>query len=115
MRLAAVITWVFIIIVTAALAVTPDVIEIRNDEDKMLHITVFCLLTLFPIYFLSRLRHMIITILTLALFGMMIEWVQALVPGRESSYDDMLANLGGIMIGVLVGYLLRPSARLPGF
>jgi VanZ family protein len=49
-----------------------------------------------------------IAVALVAAFGY--EIGQAYVPGRSFGYDDLLANLGGVTLGVVLGFWIR---RLP--
>jgi VanZ family protein len=56
--------------------------------------------------------------LACGLFGGMLEWAQAFVPGRTGSLSDALVNLGGVCLGFLLvvsyGRLARLRSLLAG-
>ena len=43
------------------------------------------------------------------LFGILLEILQILIPGRYASLEDVLLNLVGIVIGLVLHERLRPS------
>lgn len=45
----------------------------------------------------------------LFLFGLLIEFLQSLVPGRTSSFFDLVANSGGIVIGLSILFIFGES------
>jgi len=110
MKLFLFVIWLCSLAVVIALSVVPDVMVIENNEDKMLHVTIFCLLTLWPVMALKRHLHIGAAAAFLLLMGGAMELLQALAPERQSSFADMVANVAGIMVGLLIGYLLRSGA-----
>lgn len=99
--------WFLIVTVVVGLAAVPNLITMQNAQDKMLHITVFCVLVLFPVISLKSLRHSLMVAAFLFLVGVGIELLQELVPGRQSSMKDMLANVMGLCCGTVIGLLMR--------
>lgn len=45
----------------------------------------------------------------LFLFGLLIEFLQSLVPGRTSSFFDLVANSSGIVIGLAILFIFGQS------
>jgi len=47
------------------------------------------------------------TFLIAGVYGIFMELIQVLVPGRYPSLGDVFANLGGVIVGILIGkYIL---------
>jgi VanZ family protein len=45
------------------------------------------------------------------IYGLLLEFLQGFIPGRESSLMDVLANTGGIVIGSAIGHIIKSSSR----
>ncbi|MEM7650453.1 MAG: outer membrane beta-barrel protein [Pseudomonadota bacterium] len=103
--------WGAAIAVLALLTLTPNVMTIEGQSDKMLHITGFCLLMLPGVLVLSNWRRIIIAALALTLIGLAIEILQELSPGRNSSLEDALANIAGVIAGLIIGALMRADFK----
>lgn len=78
-----------------------------GSADKSMHLVAFAVLA-FPVA-LSRPRWFAAILLGLMCFGAMIELFQPLF-GRSGSIDDLAANGGGVVLGILAGAVFRPVA-----
>lgn len=107
---------IILLIVVAAityLSITPsDTITIGND--KISHIIAYLLLMINVglIYFSVR-KHFIIATILAFLYSVLMECLQYYVPGRFVSFYDGLANLAGILLGIIVTiYFYGPITAL---
>lgn len=81
--------------------VTPDY------ADKVIHFGIYCMLVLLCGRFVmksnQRLQHSGVWSIALVftLYGLFDEWSQAYV-GRDTNFWDFLANLSGVIVGVIV-------------
>jgi VanZ family protein len=72
--------------------------------DKILHLGGFFILTILLIFTFDyyKLHHSYIFAIIIALFiGIIIEFVQKDIPGREFSYLDLAVDLGGAIIAII--------------
>jgi len=106
MKILTFILWLCVVGIVIVLAVTPNVMVMHGNQDKMLHVTVFCLLILWPAIILTRRLYIYGIALFLLLLGVAIEMLQVMVSGRESSLFDIAANGLGLILGLVIGYLL---------
>jgi VanZ family protein len=61
-------------------------------------------------------RKTLVTLLiSLQIMGIALEFVQLFVPGRAAEVNDALADLGGIVLGAVLGYLLHQCLRKLSF
>jgi VanZ family protein len=97
------------VIVVFYLAVAPnDHIKIDSHyADKIKHISAFFTLSLLLNRASSTIQHRLRNMGALLLFGIFIEIAQLFFPNRESSVDDILADL----IGILLFQLLYTGAK----
>ncbi len=107
MRIFISIIWIFAVAAIAVLASIPQFLVLEGSQDKMLHVTAFCFLMIGPAAALLRPGHVFGCALGLFLVGIGMEIVQQLVPGRQSSFEDIYSNAAGILLGMLIGYCFR--------
>jgi VanZ family protein len=74
-------------------------------QDKLLHAGSYCLLMIWFAGLYERKHQMPIAFL-LALFGITLDALQALTPTRTFDVRDILANVAGIAVGLLLARLL---------
>ncbi len=100
--------WLCFLAAMFALCIIPNIIAFPNVyADKMIHITAFCLMTLYPVCTWSNPRRIALFAIFLFIGGIGIELAQMFVPGRESSIIDTGADAVGILCGIVIGMLLR--------
>ena len=80
--------------------------DIRNG-DKILHALAFFVLSLLLNRASSTIQHRIRNMLALLLFGGAIEVAQSFTAYRNASFNDLLADLVGILLFQLLYSLLR--------
>lgn len=111
MRVFNFILWLLVLAFFAGMATVPHIVAIHNQADKMLHVTVFCFMALWPALTYSRPRHIYWTAGFLLLIGAGMELAQAFTPPRQMSMEDMAANIIGVLCGLFIGYLIRSDYR----
>ena len=80
--------------------------------DKMAHFfeyTLLGVLVLRGIYRTGRdlgLENILLTLILAGGYGILMELVQRLVPGRQASMGDVAANVAGIVFGIVLGKIL---------
>lgn len=109
--------WLLGIAVFVAMALMPSLPPMPQGFDKILHAGAFLSLMVWPVLTFAERRTLIGVAIALVAAGAGVEGLQSLIPGRESSSADMLANLTGISLGFVLGMALRPTAQryLPAF
>jgi VanZ family protein len=58
-------------------------------------------------YDFPRLRQALYAALSMALVGFVLKYLQQSIPGRHYSADDMVANNVGVLLGIVVGFIVR--------
>lgn len=74
---------------------------------SVVRVVVFFLLAFLPMLDFPRLRHAIYVALSMALVGLLLEYLQRSIPGRHFSTVDMIANNVGVLLGFIVGFIVR--------
>ena len=100
--------WIFVIALFVAAAAIPNFMVMEGHQDTMLHITGFCIMMMVPAMLVRRPLHISLIVIALFGVGVGVEFMQSFVDGRSSSLRDVYANIGGLGLGLIVGYLLRP-------
>ncbi|NNJ94423.1 MAG: VanZ family protein [Halobacteria archaeon] len=95
-----------------------DIAPMFSHQDKLLHLAAYFVLGFFIMGALRkspagyRLPQIIGVTLLTALYGLLDEYHQSFVPGRNPALGDALADLAGGLLGALFMYLLaRRAAR----
>jgi VanZ family protein len=70
-------------------------------------VAVFFLLAFLPMVDFPRLRNAIYASLSMALVGFALKYLQQSIPGRHYEAADMVANNLGVMLGFVVGFVMR--------
>lgn len=99
--------WFLGIAVLTVMAVMPNVMVIENNADKMLHITGFCFLMMWPTVTFIRKKHIFVSASVLLASGVAVEILQGFAPTREPSIEDAIANVIGVCAGLVIGFLIR--------
>ncbi|MDV7102915.1 VanZ family protein [Vibrio sp. TH_r3] len=69
--------------------------------DKLAHFAAYGLLICSALWLFSSRKGVILSCLAIAVYSLLLELAQTLVPLREPSINDFLANITGIVFGVL--------------
>ncbi len=85
--------------------------DIDLSLDKFFHVIAYGGLTGIPMLALGRRGWRLAAVAAVLLAAFAYEIGQAFVPGRSFGYDDLIANLAGVALGVGLGAWIR---RLPG-
>lgn len=77
------------------------------SEDKLLHLIEYMIFGIlvtraFAFRMTQQMKIFLIAVLIAGIFGALDETYQNLIPGRESSYTDWIADLVGAVLGSLV-------------
>jgi VanZ family protein len=84
--------------------------DIDLSFDKILHVIAYGGAAGIPMLALKQTQWRIAGVGVALLASLAYEIGQSFVPGRSFGYDDLLANLGGVALGVVLGLWIR---RLP--
>jgi VanZ family protein len=108
--------WVAGLLALAPLSLLPGtappvgVWDIDLSFDKILHVIAYGGAAGIPMLALASVRWRAAGVSIALLASLAYEIGQSFVPGRSFGYDDLLANLGGVALGVMLGVWIR---RLP--
>lgn len=80
-------------------------------SDKVAHFGAYALLTLLGIPLVSAVGARAFMVLSIVGLGAALEAVQALVPGREASRGDLVADALGALAGIVLWLALRRASR----
>lgn len=75
--------------------------------DKLLHALFFLLLAALPLYGIPDRKTALLLALSVAPYGYLLEFMQRMVPGREFSAHDLIANNLGALAGLFLGCIIR--------
>lgn len=78
-----------------------------GEHDKWNHFIAYSTLALNWTFLKSNQKVFWLGLGTCFLYGLILEFLQGFIPGRESSIMDALANTGGILIGSAIGYIIK--------
>lgn len=94
------------IIVVLILSVIPSPEGLRIGGDKLKHVMAFVVFTFLIFISYKDMKFVYIFLWGLG-FGILIEFIQYFVPWRSTEMLDVLADVGGIMIGLIVVTLIK--------
>lgn len=96
---------VFLVITVLSLLPPKSGMEIPTN-DKVGHFLAYATFS-FNLCLLVTRNKQFIWILTFAVcYGILIEFLQGFIPGRQPSFLDIVANSSGVLIGAIVYYLI---------
>ena len=102
--------WLSAIVVIAMvtmLSLFPSESVELSINDKIGHFLAYTVLTLNAELLTKSYKQLLWLITLILLYGIMIEFVQGLIPGRVPSLLDVLANSTGVLIGTLLFLVTR--------
>lgn len=76
-------------------------------NDKLVHFMGYSVLALLPVAFLELAELGIMLALSMIPMGVLLEFLQRLVPGRSFEFGDMVANCLGVAAGTMVALWMR--------
>jgi VanZ family protein len=85
----------------------PKSIEKIGEHDKINHFIAYSVLSLNFGLVIKKLKTHLFFLPLLIAYGMLLEFCQGFVPGREPSWLDALANTTGVMIGFILALIYR--------
>ncbi len=105
--------WLVILIVVTVGSLLPKMSPPGGQIgfDKLLHAFFFIPLAALPLYGIPERRTALLLALSVAPYGYLLEFMQRLIPGREFSAHDLIANNLGALIGLFIGSLIRIKTR----
>lgn len=89
------------------LGIRPTPLPVDAPFDKLVHCFGNALLMMLPAIIYKRLAYTFIWAGLLVLAGIGVELYQNLLPGRVASVYDVIADSGGIILGAMMGRLVR--------
>lgn len=75
--------------------------------DKLIHMSAYFIISALPTLLLSKPRWRITACLTILALGGLIEILQGMIPGRDASTMDFVADLLGVSAGYMAGLFGR--------
>jgi VanZ family protein len=88
--------------VVALTSLYPGSNESVEHLDKVVHLLVYYIFAVFGYRMLANKRHYLYICLGIIVYSGLIELGQSYIPGREMSALDLLANIAGVALGVIV-------------
>jgi VanZ family protein len=82
-----------------------------GDHDKWNHFIAYSILALNWTFLKTNQKVFWLGLGACFIYGLLLEFLQGFIPGRESSLMDVLANTGGIVIGSAIGHIVKSSSR----
>lgn len=107
MRQKSLIVYILFLCAAFGASLIPEFIEMGFLTDKMMHVLIVCLALIWPCLNFERWRNIFILSALFLCAGAGIEILQTLTPDRHMEIEDILANITGILFGLVIGYLLR--------
>jgi VanZ family protein len=85
----------------------PKSIEKIGEHDKINHFISYSVLSLNFGLVVKKFRTHLFCLPILVLYGLLLEYFQGFVPGRQPSWLDALANSMGVLFGLILMFLVR--------
>ena len=105
----AIIIWFISILFVSYLSLLPSMnppVDFKN-ADKIWHMLAYCWLSFLPHVGFKDKRRALLGSLLMIFLGGGLELAQSLIPERDTSVLDMFANCIGIIVGIILGNILR--------
>lgn len=105
--------WLAILVVVTVGSLLPKMSPPGNQIgiDKLLHAFFFLLLAALPLYGIPDRKTALLLALSVAPYGYLLEFMQRMVPGREFSAQDLIANNLGALVGLFIGCIIRIKTK----
>jgi VanZ family protein len=98
--------FIILIIAISLLSLLPPKSGLElGKSDKLNHFLAYAILSLNFGFISTKIRPYFIGIPFLIAYGLLIEFFQGFVPGRDPSFYDALANSAGVFLGFFIFYL----------
>jgi VanZ family protein len=100
-----------LLFILSCLAFTPlqSYLSINTDYDKMNHLLAFLILAIVNDYMFSNKSFFYYTFLPLMAYAVLIETVQYFLPSRSFSLFDIIADMSGILVYLLILRKFMPT------
>jgi hypothetical protein len=98
-----------VMVVVLSLIPNPVVIPVENG-DKVEHISAYTAMMVWFVWLYARWGERLLCAVLLALMGVGLEYLQGMTSHRTFDPVDMLANSGGVSLGLIVGVMGLPNA-----
>jgi VanZ family protein len=106
-----VLSLVLVLITIAILSLLPPESGLELKKDKMGHLIAYLTLSANAQFFSRNKADMVIILLFVCAYGGLLEILQGLVPGRQPSNWDMLANCSGAMLGLILHLIISKKLK----
>ena len=93
---------IFMIVITILSLLPPKSNLELGKSDKIYHFLAYAILSLNFGFISSKIRSYFIGIPFLIAYGLLMEFFQGFVPGRDPSFYDALANSAGVFSGFFI-------------
>ena len=93
---------IFMIVITILSLLPPKSNLELGKSDKIYHFLAYAILSLNFGFISTKIRSYFIGIPVLIAYGILMEFFQGLVPGRDLSFYDALANSAGVFSGFFI-------------
>ncbi|MCB9985979.1 MAG: VanZ family protein [Micavibrio sp.] len=113
LKISLIVVWMICLVAMGALSLIPDLFKAGHNEDKNLHMLAYAVMTSGAMVVLPGKKLKICAIIGLFGMGWGIEYLQSMIGGRESSVQDGLANVMGMIIGCITGLLINSGYKKP--
>lgn len=78
--------------------------------DKLAHILLFAFVSLNAcFYFINNKNRFIKSLIFISILPVSTEYIQDFIPGRNFENMDILADIGGILLGILIYHLFNKT------
>jgi VanZ family protein len=93
------------------LSLLPTESGFQLKEDKLGHLFAYMALSANSLYFSRTRRNLVLFSILVILYGTLLECLQGLIPGREPSFLDIIANSTGVVLGVGIHALIGSKLK----
>lgn len=111
MKITLTLLWILFIVIGIAFIAIPDIFKMYAHADKFLHILFSCLFILGPTLYFDKKSIIFSIAACIILSGFGLELIQSLLPDRKAEILDILSNLCGVTLGLIIGFLIKSGYR----
>ena len=90
-------------------------VDSAGHSDKIAHFVAYTILSALAYFLSSSNKNRLYLLGSVILLGILLEALQLLIPGRNFSYLDMAANIGGALFGFGLSMMVLKSREQPRF